>query len=107
LPDLLLYVLLTILFELPIFLLFWRKEGWLQTILFCILLNGFTNPILNLILPNFEVHVWILEGCVVLVEMLAAMFIFKASWQKALLFSFAANGFSYGLGVVLFEIGWL
>jgi hypothetical protein len=101
------YLGLTILFELPIFLLFWRKEGWLQAVLFCILVNGLTNPLLNLILLNSNVHVLVLEGCVVVVEMLIAMAVYKARLPKAFLFSLSANGFSYGLGVLLFEIGWL
>ncbi|MEY3444457.1 MAG: hypothetical protein RLZZ519_2738 [Bacteroidota bacterium] len=106
-PALLVYLLLTILFELPIFLLFWRKEGWLSAIVFCLLVNGFTNPVLNLILTQYDVNVWLLEICVVVVEMLCAMLIFKPKWSKALLFSFAANAFSYSVGVLLFEIGWL
>lgn len=106
-PALLTYVLLTILFELPIFLLFWRKEGWKAALAFCILLNGFTNPVLNLILAQTDANVWLLEGAVVIVEMLAAMLIFKARWDKALFFSFSANACSYSLGVLLFAIGWL
>jgi hypothetical protein len=104
---LLTYVLLTILLELPIFLLFWRKEGWLAAILFCILLNGFTNPILNLALENSNANVWLLEVVVVTVEMIVAKLIFRPTWGKALLFSFSANAFSYGVGLLLFAVGWL
>jgi hypothetical protein len=104
---LLTYLGLTILFELPIFLLFWRKEGWLHAILFCILVNGLTNPTLNLIILNTDVNVLVLEACVVVVEMLAAMAVFRSGAGKAFLFSLLANGFSYGVGVLLFAIGWL
>lgn len=102
-----LYVGLTILFELPIFLLFWRKEGWLQVVLFCVLLNGFTNPLLNLVLTTWEANVYLLEAMVVAVEMLSAWIIFRSSVQKAFLFSIAANAFSYFMGVLLFYLGWL
>lgn len=101
------YLLLTIAFELPLFLLFWYKEGWWQTIVFCILLNGFTNPLINLALRNFDWNIYILELVVVAVEMLAAMLIFRAKFSKALMFSFVANTFSYCIGLVLFDLGWL
>jgi hypothetical protein len=96
------YLLLTILLELPIFLPFWRKEGWWQAIAFCILINGFTNPLINLAIANWGWNVYALEVAVVVTEMLAAMVIFKAKFPKSLLFSVCANGFSYGVGVILF-----
>lgn len=101
------YLGLTILFELPIFLLFWRRQGWWQAILFCLLINGFTNPLINLAIMNLGWNVYVLEIVVLLVEAAAAVAIWRAQWTKALLFSFCANGFSYGLGVLLHWVGWL
>lgn len=101
------YALLTFLIELPIFIFFWRKEGWGQAILFCLLLNGFTNPLLNLILQNSNVNVLLLELGVVVVEAFAAWLIFRPKPSKALLFSFFANGLSYGSGLLLQELNWL
>jgi hypothetical protein len=101
------YLGLTILFELPIFLAFWYKQGWWQALLFCILLNGLTNPLINLALIRWDGNVYLLELAVFVVEAVAAWAIFKPTWTKALLFSFAANAFSYGLGVVLQWMGWL
>lgn len=104
---LLVYLGLTILLELPIFLLFWRKEGWLQATLFCVLVNGLTNPLLNLALLHWDWNVYLLEMAVVGVEGLAAKVVWKADWSRAFLFSFAANGFSYLAGVALQALGWL
>ncbi len=101
------YLALTILLELPFFLLFWHKEGWWQAILFCILLNGFTNPLINLAIIELDWNVYLLEVAVLVTEMLAAMLIFRARFTKALLFSFCANAFSYSMGLVMFALGWL
>lgn len=101
------YLGLTILFELPIFLIFWHRQGIGQTIAFCFLLNGFTNPLINLAISELDWNVYLLEIAVFLTEALAAYLIFKPSATKALLFSFCANAFSYGMGIILFEIGWL
>jgi hypothetical protein len=101
------YLLLTILFELPIFLLFWHKEGWWQAILFCVLLNGFTNPLINLAIQELGWNVYVLEVAVVATEMLAAMLLLRARFSKALMFSVCANAFSYSLGMLLFWLGWL
>ena len=101
------YVLWTILLEMPIFLLFWHKEGWWRAMLFCVLLNGFTNPIINLLLTAYGWNVYLMELGVVLTEMLASMLIFRAAPKKALLFSVSANGFSYAMGLVMFALGWL
>jgi hypothetical protein len=104
---LLVYLGLTILLELPFFLLFWHKEGWWQAVVFCILLNGFTNPLINLAISELGWNVYLLEVAVLLTEALAAMIVFKARFTKALLFSFCANAFSYGTGVILFAVGFL
>ena len=104
---LLIYLGLTILLELPIFLLFWHKQGWWQAIVFCILLNGFTNPLITLASINWDTNVYLLEAGVWLTEALAAMLIFRAQLGKSLFFSFCANAFSYGVGLWLFWVGWL
>ncbi len=101
------YLGLTIAFELPIFLLFWHKQGWWQVILFCILINGFTNPLINLAITELDWNVYLLEVAVFVTEALIAWLIFKGTATKSLLFSFAANVFSYSMGLVLFAVGWL
>lgn len=103
----LVYAGLTILIEIPVFLLFWRNEGWWQSILFCILLNGFTNPLLNFAIETWHADVYLLELGVVLLEMLAAMLVFSAKFVKSLAFSVSANALSYFSGVLMFEWGWL
>ena len=102
--DLLLYLGLTILIELPVFLIFWSREGWGKAILFCILVNGFTNPTLNLLLREYPLDIYLMECAVVAVEAALAVAIFRSSWGRALLFSLLANGLSYGIGVVLFTL---
>lgn len=101
------YALLTFILELPVFLYFWKKEGYGQAILFCLLLNGFTNPILNTILLSSNINVWLLELGVFAVEAFAAWLIFKPKIGKAILFSILANGFSFGMGQVLHALKWL
>lgn len=62
---------------------------------------------INLAISELGWNVYLLEVAVLLTEALAAMMVFRAKFQKALLFSFCANAFSYGTGVVLFAVGWL
>lgn len=104
---LLVYLGLTVLIELPIFLLFWYKEGIAAAVVFCCLVNGFTNPLLNWVLVEWGGNVGLLEAGVLLMEMAAAMLVFRARWEKSLLFSFSANACSYSAGVLLFHLGWL
>ena len=101
------YALLTVILELPIFLYFWKKEGYGQAILFCLLLNGFTNPILNTILMSSNASVWLLELGVFIVEAFAAWLIFRPKVSKAVLFSILANGFSFGMGLLFHKLNWL
>lgn len=101
------FAFLTMLLELPFFLIFWRNEGLGQAILFCILLNGFTNPILNVVLLNSNTSVYWLELTVFFTEALIAWRLFRPSMRKAMLFSALANGFSFGAGLVMHELNWL
>lgn len=102
--NLLVYLGLTILIELPVFLFFWHREGWGKAIIFCILVNGFTNPTLNLLLMAYNLDVYLMECAVVAVEAALAVAIFRASWGRSLLFSLLANGLSYGIGLILFAL---
>lgn len=103
--TLLLYLGLTILLELPVFLLFWHREGWGKAILFCFLVNGLTNPTLNLLLQSHDLDIYLMELAVVAVEAALTVAILRASWARSLVFSFLANGLSYGSGLLLFALG--
>jgi hypothetical protein len=94
------YFLLTLILELPIVLLFFKKQ-WKFALLIGILLNLFTWPLLHLLLYCTNIDINILETGVAVAEGLGYCIFMECRWQKGFGVSFLANGFSYGVGVLI------
>jgi hypothetical protein len=92
-----LYLLLTVLVELPIHLLWLRPRPWLHITLVCLLLNGLTHPLANAAILSLGWNYWLVEALVVLVEGA----VLHAGWQlgwKAWVLALLANAASVAVG---------
>lgn len=94
------YFILTLVLEMPIVLLFFKSE-WKWALLIGFLLNLFTWPLLHLLLYYIRVNINLLEGGVAFVEGLGYCIFMKCGWQKGFGASILANGFSYGVGLLI------
>ena len=81
-------------------------NGWRFT-LFIAVATCLTLPYLWFVIPYFvrerNMHMLIGESLVALVEGIYYVFALKLPWRKALLFSVILNGFSFGVGLVVFR----
>lgn len=94
------YFLLTLTIELPIVLLYFRKQ-FKQALLIGFLLNLFTWPLLHVFLFETRVDVNFLEIMIAITEGFGYFLFMKCKWWKGLLLSFVVNGLSYGIGILL------
>ena len=94
------YFLLTILIEMPVVLLFFKKQ-WKLALLIGILLNLFTWPLLHVFLYSTNINLNILELGVAITEGTGYWIFLKCGWKKAFAVSFLANGLSYGIGLLI------
>ena len=105
-------LLITIAVEYIILLLFIRKKP-LLVFFFCVLINTFTQPLATvfyryllvdfsytLLLPE-QIPFFIVEICVVLIESVLIMLLFKLKYLKSLLISIVANFITAILSFVL------
>lgn len=94
------YFIATLIIELPIVLLFFRKD-WKFALLIGFLLNLFTWPVLQILLFYTNTAVNILEIAVAVTESIGYYILMQCSWKKALVLGFTANAISYGIGLIL------
>ena len=94
------YFFITLLIELPIVLLFFKKE-WKFALLIGFLLNLFTWPVLHILLFYTGININILELGVAITESIGFYLLMQCSWKKALALGFIANATSYGIGLIL------
>ena len=94
------YFLLTLALELPIVLLFFKKR-WKFALLIGLLLNLFTWPLLHLLLYYTHIDINIAELGVTAAEGIGYWIFMECKWQKAFGVSLLANGFSYGVGLLI------
>src|SRR5687768_13281582 len=99
--ELFYYFFLTIIIELPIAVIFYRKQ-WQKALLICFLLNAFTWPLLQVTLMEFGYnYIPLLELMIVFIEGIGYCLLFNSKLKYGLLVSFIANGLSYGLGFLI------
>lgn len=94
------YFFLTLIIELPIVVVFYRKQ-WKQAVLVGLLLNLFTWPLLHIFLFESRVDINLLEIIIAVTEGLGYYLLLRCKWWKAMLLSFLANGISYGIGILI------
>jgi len=92
---------LTIITEFVVYLAIVRKEP-ITLFMYSILINSFTNPLLNY-LYNFEFdELYVLEIIVALVESIIIQLLMKVHYSRALFISLAANLASLLVGLAIF-----
>ena len=94
------YFILTLILELPIVLLFFKKE-WKYALLIGFLLNLFTWPLLHILIYYTDTDINLLELGVAIVEGIGYTIFMRCKWQKGFGVSFLVNGFSYGVGLLI------
>lgn len=94
------YFILTLVIELPVVVLFFKKE-WKFALLIGFLLNLFTWPVLHILLFYTGININILEVGVAITESIGYFLLLQCSWKKALAVGFTANAISYGIGIIL------
>lgn len=97
------YLVLTILIEIPIYFLFDRKKI-LYPVLILLLANCFTWPIINILFQTTNIHLLILESCVVLTEAVIIFYYLDQKFIKAFLISLVQNSITTFLGVWINDI---
>ncbi|MFN8253315.1 MAG: hypothetical protein U0V75_15715 [Ferruginibacter sp.] len=95
-----LYFLLTLLIELPVVFLFFRKEAK-SALTAGFLLNLFTWPTLHVLLFYTHADINMLELGVAITEATGYRLLMNCSWKKAILLGFIANIASYGTGILI------
>jgi hypothetical protein len=100
LPALGMALFLTILAEYLVMLLM-IHINWRILLLYTILINCFTNPLLNYIYLFISPSIWPLEVGVVLVEAPLIHLLTRVSWRYALVCSLCANIVSFLTGKFL------
>ncbi|MBU3907538.1 MAG: hypothetical protein KKA64_04795 [Nanoarchaeota archaeon] len=96
----LLALALTFILELIIYFIFIRDK-WGKIVLYCLLINLFTWPLVNLTHGYFLI-LWIIEALVILVELILVKLLFRIKLWKAILISFIANLISWLLGSIIY-----
>jgi hypothetical protein len=100
LPALALALFLTIVTEYGVFLLLIRIN-WRVLLLYSILVNGCTNPLLNYTYLFVFPSIWPLELAVILIEAILIHLLTRVSRRYALFCSICANGISILTGTYL------
>ena len=94
------YFLLTILIEMPVVLLAYKKQ-WKLALLIGLLLNLFTWPLLHVLIYSTNIDINFLELGVAITEGIGYWIFMQCGWKKAFLISFLVNGLSYGIGLLI------
>lgn len=94
------YFLLTLLIELPVVVIFFKRK-WKTAVQVGFLLNLFTWPLLHLFLFETAFDINLLELIITIAEGLGYFILLKCKWWKAILLSFVANGLSYVAGLII------
>ena len=94
---------LTLVLEAPVIALFYRGQ-WKEAALPFLLLNLFTWPLLHYLLQTTDLPLPLMELGVALAEMTGYALLVRGGWGKAFLAAFAANGFSYGVGLIIIRV---
>jgi hypothetical protein len=95
-----LYFLLTLVIELPIVYLFFRRDAK-QALIAGFLLNLFTWPLLHVLLFYTHTNINVLELGVAITEGIGYKLMMNCNRKKAMLLGFIANAASYGIGLLL------
>jgi len=99
--ELMVALILTIFIEFLVYLFCIKKDPKVL-LLYCILINSFTNPLFNY-LYIYELHeFYLLEIAIIMVEGVLIGLLAEVSYSRAITFSVAANLASFIIGTFVF-----
>lgn len=102
----LLDLVLTIVLEFCVHKFLIRAEKWQVILVFGVLLNGLTFPLAQMFIFEWGWPLLAVEGGIFVAEAIIISLIFKELGRgRAVLISLVANGFSWGLGTLLYVWG--
>ncbi len=96
------FLILTILIELPVALIFLRKEDWRRGALVVLGVNMISHPIVWFLIEVHLVNWFFVEGCVALFEGMILALIFKDRRMLALFTGIFMNIVSAAVGYIFF-----
>ncbi|MEP6675288.1 MAG: hypothetical protein ABJA78_09035 [Ferruginibacter sp.] len=94
------YFILTLVLELPVVLLFFKRQ-WKLALLTGFLLNLFTWPLLHVLLYHTQININLLELGVAITEGTGYCLLLQCRWYKGFGVGLLVNAFSYGVGLFL------
>lgn len=80
------------------------RQPLTQTAFYTLLMNLVTHPVAWALVVIQQVNFWLVESCVVAVETVLILLMFKVVWRCALTWSLAANTVSAGAGLLFSRI---
>ncbi len=95
-------LILTVLFELPLALLFLRKEEWQRVVLVVLGVNMISHPIVWQMLYSWDMNWFLAEACVAAFEGLIYGLIFKDRQKLALFTGVFINIVTAAIGYIFF-----
>jgi hypothetical protein len=78
------------------------RQDWRKLLLYSILINSFTNPLLNLIYNYYYEDLLLLEVLVTLIEAVMIAALMRLGLRRALMISAASNAVSLAVGLLIF-----
>lgn len=84
----------TLITEVPLFCLLLYRRGWVEVLIFAILINAFTNPLAHFVYLEWYWSWYLTEAAVWLTETLILWRYWKMPLWKAALISLGVNAFS-------------
>lgn len=88
-------ILLTLLIELPIFILFFKKRKRPVALMYGALINLISWPLMNILKSSTEINIYLIETAVVIGEGIGLWLLTECGWKKAFIMSVIANGLSF------------
>ena len=88
-------ILLTLLIELPIFILFYKKRKRPMALMYGALVNLISWPLMHILKSSTEINVYVIDIAVVVGEGIGLWLLTECGWKKAFIMSAIANTLSF------------
>ena len=93
----------TIIIEFAVYLIAIRKNA-IMLLVYALLINGLTNPLVNLFFNIMSPTILVVEFFVIVVEVFLIKYLFEIKYWKAILISLIANIISFVVGFFVLSL---